>query len=380
MKHILITTVALLFCLIQTGRSQQAIATENCASRCSIESAAAFLQMAQRAMQGTQPAEADWQKLFATEGYQRLFEVMGDKWKGYIRQAFPVAFDPTRQAALDSLSAKPAQGWSVEEFMMHNFASMKPHIDELEALLTQSHFDELFRRADARVREFLPEKYRQATPRYKDFHFVCMDPESRTMEGDIFMDVYSFFYEGEQGMVNLLAHEMHHTFWDLPYAEKYRETDDAVIRTLRRMQVEGMADMINKITMPTDRLGAYGPEFVEMYNQAYADTPEALQVLDEMVQGYLDKQVPQDIYDAATEVALYGGHTGGDYMVFLIRDRLGMEAAVNMCGDIVAFVKLYNEAARQAGTYVLSDRFVNHVEKVMEGLRKDKDKNGSSGK
>ena len=110
-----------------------------------------------------------------------------------------------------------------------------------------------------------------------------------------------------------------------------------------------------------------------MYNQAYADTPEALQVLDEMVQGYLDKQVPQDIYDAATEVALYGGHTGGDYMGFLIRDRLGMEAAVNMCGDIVAFVKIYNEAARQAGTYVFSDRFVNHVEKVMEGLRIDKD-------
>ena len=104
--------------------------------------------------------------------------------------------------------------------MMRNYADKKPHNAELEALLTQGHFDELFRRADAHVREFLPEKYRQATPRYKDFHFVCMDPESRTMEGDIFMDVYSFFYEGEQGMVNLLAHEMHHTFWDLPYAEK----------------------------------------------------------------------------------------------------------------------------------------------------------------
>lgn len=60
----------------------------------------------------------------------------------------------------------------------------------------------------------------------------------------------------------------------------------------------------------------------------------------------------------------YEGHTTGSYMVFLIRDQLGIEAVVESVGNLDAFIDNYNKAAEKAGTYKFSDKFTKHIHDV----------------
>lgn len=57
-------------------------------------------------------------------------------------------------------------------------------------------------------------------------------------------------------------------------------------------------------------------------------------------------------------------------MVFLIRDRLGLDAVVESVGDLDAFVDNYNKAAKMAGTYVFSDKFTNHIHSVSQSAKR----------
>lgn len=117
--------------------------------------------------------------------------------------------------------------------------------------------------------------------------------------------------------------------------------------------------------MPLESLVPYGDGILKIYNADYLDSPDVLRELDETTCRYLDKQISEeDYYRKASGCAHFGGHTTGDFMVFLIRDQLGLEAVVDSVGDLDAFVDNYNKAAHKAGTYQFSDRFINHIHAV----------------
>ena len=56
-------------------------------------------------------------------------------------------------------------------------------------------------------------------------------------------------------------------------------------------------------------------------------------------------------------------------MVFLIRNHLGLQTAIDCFCDIPAFVRRYNEAADKADTYVFSDAFVQYIDKVCQEMK-----------
>lgn len=58
-------------------------------------------------------------------------------------------------------------------------------------------------------------------------------------------------------------------------------------------------------------------------------------------------------------------------MVFLIRDQLGLQVAIDCFCDFPAFIRRYNEAAVKADTYVFSDTFVEHINKVCQEMEKE---------
>ena len=156
------------------------------------------------------------------------------------------------------------------------------------------------------------------------------------------------------------------TEYGVPDAQPF---DDAALQAIVRNQLEGAADLINKGTMPTDKLGAYGPDIVKMYNDDYFDSPNVLRQLDSLTCGYLAGTLDVKQYQAAAECAHFEGHTTGDYMVFLIRDQLGQQAAIDCLGDFSAFVQRYNEAARKADGYVFSETFVSHIDSIWSDLQ-----------
>ena len=341
----------------------------------SIESARCFMEMARRAMDGTQPTDEDWRALFATEGYHTFFKVWNwtdsTEWQRNIRTGFDLAFNPARKAKLDSIVARPlGEESAFEDFFTYNFYLTKQRFEELDKFIHTADFDQIMKQAHERVLQFLPAGADTLDLPPMMCYYLAFDPEGRTGNGIIFYDYNSAFEDGPDGLVNGMAHELHHQYMGLLFEARFkRDSDDAALMALVRNQMEGTADLINKGTMPTDKLGAYGPDIVKMYNDDYFDSPNVLRQLDSLTCGYLAGTLDVKQYQAAAECAHFEGHTTGDYMVFLIRDQLGMQAVIDCLADFPAFVLRYNEAARKAGTYVFSDTFVQHVDSVCTGLQ-----------
>lgn len=124
--------------------------------------------------------------------------------------------------------------------------------------------------------------------------------------------------------------------------------------------------------MPLESLAPYGDNMLKIYNDDYFSTPTVLAELDSVTVAYLDKKIPEKKYrSSAMSCAHFGGHTTGDFMVFLIRDRLGLDAVTDSFCDLEKFVKNYNKAARLADTYQFSNRFINHIIAVANEAKKE---------
>lgn len=355
--------------------AQKNVNTGNINSDYSIESASRFIEMAKAAKDGQLPDDKEWHELFATEGYHQFFSACYDtpKWQSRIRNAFELVFDKKNSEALDSILTPTAKANPFSRnYYVINFHQTRQHIDELYKFIHKADFTEIVKKAHLKARLHLPARINDLQPTFKKFYFVAWDPECRAWDNGIYLDINSFYQEGPEGMINLLAHELHHHYMDALLSDRYkRDSKDAALIALLANQQEGTADIINKQKMPTDKLGGYGPEIVKMYNDDYFSSPEVLKHLDKLTTDYLAGKITVEQYQEARKCAHFGGHTTGDYMVFLIRDQLGLQVAIDCFADFASFVRRYNEAAVKANTYVFSDTFVEHIEKVCAEMEKD---------
>lgn len=338
----------------------------------SIESAMRFIEMTKAAQGNTPPQEEEWQALFATEGYSNFFSACNNSqsWQQNIRNAFLLVSDKTQQAKVDSILSMPiGVETPFENFFVLNFQQTKERIDTLSQFIQQIDFTEIMRKSHLKAQQHLPTRVNELNPTFKKVYFLSWDPECRAWSNGIYVDINSFYAAGTEGMINLMAHELHHHYMSALLKDRYkRDSEDAAYDALLMMQQEGTADIINKQQMPVDELGAYKPDIVKMYNDDYFSTPQVLKQLDNLTTDYLAGKITEKEYKKARQCAHFGGHTTGDYMVFLIRDQLGLQVAIDCFADIAAFVHRYNEAAHKAGTYVFSDAFVQHIEKTCQEL------------
>ena len=344
---------------------------KNDAYEFSFESATRFIDLAKATTEGHMPTDADWNELFATEGYRAAFSGRDDslEWKQSIKDAFMLVFDKNKTTIVDSIVALPMEKRGEQFYFIYNFKNLKEHVGEMHSFMHHTDFSKMERHGNALAKRHLPKTYRDIQPNYQKYYFVAWDPESRAWDG-IFLDIYSFYSEGRSGMPRLLGHEMHHHYFAALLEKKYtKDTQDPALIAIYRMQNEGTADLINKKEMPTSKLGGYDEEAVKIYNADYLSSPSVLAELDSLTCGYLDGSLSMTQYRKAQYCAHMDGHTTGDYMTFLIRKHFGLKAAINCLGDFPAFVRLYNEAARKSGTYMFTDRFVKHIEEETEKMK-----------
>lgn len=334
----------------------------------SIESAEHFIKMVKAAQAGVLPKDKEWKELFATEGYRNFFSACRDTlfWQNNIRTAFQTVFDRTQKERLDSILAQPINmSTPYGNFFVINFQQTKERIDELYDFILHTDFKDIMRQGHVKALHHLPARINQLHPTFPKFYFLSWDPECRAWSNGIYLDINGVSSGGTEDMTNIIGHELHHCYMRALLDDRYhQDNNDAAIGALRDMQREGTADIINKQKMPLDELKPFGPEVTKMYNDDYFSTPEVLKQLDKLTTDYLAGKISEKEYAKARECAHNGGHTTGDYMVFLIRDQLGLQVAIDCFPNTSAFVHRYNEAAAKAGTYTFSDTFVEHVDKT----------------
>ena len=341
-------------------------------------SAKMYLDMAGNAIDGELPADAQWEALFNSPAYKALLDnTQWDKnaFKSNVRGAFEIVFDPQNSQKCDSILSVLNSLDNLRDelpFYVSTAYNIRKNLNDYTTLLSSLNMDDVVNDADSLALALLPKKGEGLTAQSSPIYLIVWDLESRSLGGGLFLDLNSALHSDVTGLKEILGHEMHH-FYLGPVFETIYANDvmDGAVAALVFNMREGVADIINKKKMPTESLFPYGEKICEQYNADYLNSPKVLEELDNVTCAYLDQKLPiEEYFNKAIGCAHYEGHTTGDYMVFLIRDRLGLDAVVESVGDLDAFVDNYNKAAKMAGTYVFSDKFTNHIHSVSQSAKR----------
>ncbi len=347
-----------------------------------ISSAKQYLDMANRAMKGQMPTEADWDSLFVSPAYKALFKHVNWNKKEFednVRNAFEIAYNPAKSALCDSLvsqldSVDLSNIKTELPFFVSTAHSIRNNLQKYSDIIYSIDMDRVVSEANTLALSLVPGNGAGLKPQSCPIYFIVWDLECRALGDALFLDVNTFFHDGLQTATESLAHEMHH-FYLMPVFDTIYEKDimDGAVLFLVNNMREGVADILNKKKMPLTSLAPYGKQMLAEYNADYENSPQVLAQLDAITCDFLDGKIDNEQYfKKAFGCIRYEGHTTGDFMVFMIRDRLGIDAVVESVGNLDAFVDNYNKAAVKAGVYKFSDRFTEHIHAVSTSAKREK--------
>jgi len=348
-------------------------------SEISIASALATIDLIRSVQNGEKATEADWEKLFSTDGFKYYFEKTAVKEeKQMIKNAIILCFDKTMQDKRDSLLALPlnevdAHGYSL--LVIHNFYKLSTCLNEVEKFMKNVDFKSVMDKAREVVKTFLPPEARNANVAPFSLYLIATLAEIKVSGLFVFFDMNLAKDYSEDNIANLLAHEYHHYYRGLGLQkmfEKYQPTNDILLEVLNEIHREGTADLIDKPAYPMEKMD-YPASIIKAYVQDFEGTPSKLEQIDLITQNFLRNPTDEakKAYNGIGGMIPFGGHSTGYYMSLVIRSQLGIEPIIETYCDIQGFVKLYNEAAKKTGSeYILSDIFMNHIDRLLRGESK----------
>ena len=243
---------------------------------------------------------------------------------------------------------------------------------DMKDLLAGSALSGAFVRGNKQALKYLPDSFAMRHPDHSKFYILLFTPEAWSLSGNVFMDLNCVYSQDEESLVNLIGHELHHSYRWGYLREKYKDSGSPVAVALSMMQSEGCADILNKFEGPYSMkdAGLFGEDVLKQMNENYYNTPKLLQKIDSLTVGYSKGTVDADVYGQVAKLPVNGGHPNGFYMATLIKHQLGLQAIADNSVEPVMFVETYNKAARKAGDeYVFTDEFVAYVKqqyKLME--------------
>lgn len=302
-----------------------------------------------------EPAEASWAALFQSAGYRELMRREPYFDEDGFKNDFRLAFNPSQAAARSEALAKRPNSTAA------HFARIAGRRDILRRLQAGMERGTVMAEALAKARALLPAGALDGAP-YPPIAFIFFAPDGRGYD-PIIID---WLYAADQGdgLVDFLAHEAHHYYRNRirAYDEgDVRVADQDLLNGLTQLQIEGIADQIDKHE-PYFRKGA--PEssaYAAQYRKNHLDSPRILaEVNRRLEQAAAAPGETPGLMDLLPQ----SGHPTGYFMARAIIDQGGAEAMVATVGNPFAFLYLYNRAALKSGAYPAFSR------KTLEYLRK----------
>jgi hypothetical protein len=289
---------------------------------------------------GGDPTEAQWQALRATPGY-RLVEIDNPG----IRARLELAFKPSLAARRDSVIRADGELAGTVAHLRRE-AVERDAVAALRAKLERTLADSVAT-ASARTAKYLPKGTMERAPTPL-IAFAPFDDDGYSTVSGIVVDPLNVI---EYGIVDLLAHELHHSYVD--YGSRTLGFDElramrppppypAVFGALRHLRNEGIADQIDKPYPFVDKDTARA----RRYNVAYVRTPAVLRVFDSVIVA-----LPQNPLAARRLQNLFysNGHPNGAYMARTIVETFGVDSLMPAVGNPFALVWTYAAAEAKRG-------------------------------
>jgi hypothetical protein len=316
--------------------------------------------------QGREPDENHWARLASTGGYAKLGKRLVETLRGQMR----LAYLPSRRVERETLLQRNDPSAATVRHLLRA-AEERARCPEILRLLD---FASIVEAARARALPHLPTAaaaIRERPPVY----LVIYQPTAHANNDALEIDVFFADAAGREGLVTVVAHELHHFFaLRLRRVKDPPEDDDrfGVSVVLDRLALEGTADMVDKQRSPVSFPFPGSEDYRKTFQAEYTSAPARLAAVDAVICRAARRAATWRQADEAMRAHLWdNGHPVGFYMANVIKDALGREALLASVGDPFEFFAQFNKAARKAkGSHVFSACSQKFVHRLGVDLRK----------
>jgi hypothetical protein len=300
-----------------------------------------FWRLADQLTKDVEPSEDDWHRLASSVGYRLSLQQVSTT-----RFDMEIALRPSRRAEFDSLTKADND----QANRLRHLRAAMTHRDALAA-----YRDSLTRslpvdKAVAIMARFLPPHAADGTtPPLVAFGLFRDDAYSLGPRG-VIIDLDHVYEEG--GLVNLLAHEFHHSYLSAMSSLRDPERDSATVLyfALRNMRNEGIADLIDKPYPLSYPNSAIMSVYAKRYNEAYARTPAVIHSIDSaLVVAADDSSKLPAVGRRVNDLLPSSGHYNGSYVAREIYETFGVDSLYPGVRNFFAFLRTYGYAEAKRG-------------------------------
>jgi hypothetical protein len=331
-----------------------------------------FWRVADILQQDEQPAKATWDALFSAPGYDYYFSVEQQN-RSEFEELMRLVFMPSKADALRDSLANGGRQFRPDLRPLHVLIAAKNNREDLKAFQDTLMAKRFISTAAERAAELLPEGALRDTSGAWNLPTIrtsIYNLDGRGPGGFIVTDLVFMYLAGEQGATLFVSHEFHHSGRESTVDVQAHEDDPrhGILTALDRVQSEGIADLIDKPyfadmldqPMPDSAVSglAWTQAVLKVFSQRQMADAEATPATLQRVDSLLVRAAAADAEDRSDELEQhadailrsfpFSGHPNGFFMASLIRDTIGTERLAATANDPFAFVRLYNEAARES--------------------------------
>lgn len=304
--------------------------------------------------------ESDWDYLFST-GYYKFYEDMGQR--KYIQNTLITALSLENKSKRDSLlKINDFNAYVLKQIISTNAKKV-----QLEKFLQTLKNRDLIKDISERAKEFLPGNLNLQSINEPSVYVGVFQPDANASKTSIAFDLKLFFELADP--IGLIAHEYHH-FLTMNFRKKFKEikndSTSLIMHSISQLQLEGIADMIDKDRFLNSNGVGFPSILIETYKKAYADPLPNLKKIDSLLAATsIDPLNSKLNSKAIADLLPLGGHPHGFYMAKLILAVSGKDALLNTISNPFDFIRAYNIASQKInGTATFSNVSMKFLELI----------------
>lgn len=292
-----------------------------------------FDRIATRLKAGAKMSEADWQAYADAIGSNNI-------GAGSLRRNYTLAFSPDQ-------SDQRAAATGFAKIMVDHLRAQHDELPDLRLKLAGARFNDFAADALARTLAFLPESIDAGAP--PPIRVVPFGLDAYGERDGVYIDPGLAMMLPPEQLHGLVAHEYHHVLaYRMASAPSLPDEspDAALYGALRQLQREGIADLIDKGSVPIEAPIPLMQPVADRFNAAYARAPKRIAEISRQLADYpLDDPSRAEAANAFRNGFVQGGHPLGNFMARTIDNALGRDALIATLPDPFRYIDAYQRAA-----------------------------------
>ena len=309
------------------------------------------------------PSEDDWSKLFNSPYYAFYFPKNFHK---STKELFSIAFMPTRKSELDSV--RSSNSW--QKFIVEYWISCDSEKEQLEQFKDAIDGEALMRKVLAEVQRYLPkgtiEKFDKPKMAFGFYQPDANGGKIIAMDLKLARDCYDYTL--------ILAHEAHHYYMSkirMKFKEDPKANSYPLVHAIFQMQLEGIADLIDKETMLNSRGKGLPKNTYDLYLEHYSNPTVNLIKVDSLLKLiYYDPGSIKENGELIREFLPLSSHPHGYFLAKTILAEYGIKGVTKTATNPFQFIRVYNRASGKNNLFNFSKEAMQCLKKLERDIRK----------